>query len=258
MLTISKPNDKLKKALDAWSLDLSAGASCPGAVHCFAQAIRNEEGKIKILDVPERQDPEKWRKRNGITDENRFRCFAAVSERFPNVLDSRKRNLETLKGLKTVKQMADLIFNSIQSTVPKHRRKYFRLHASGDFFNEKYFLAWLEVVRRMPDTTFYAYTKVYPFVKKHDKDIPKNLRITLSVGGKWDKEVLEYAKSKKRTHNIAFVTFTPEEAAKKNLKIDSNDTLAATSSGDFALLLHGMQDKNTRASKALQNRKMAS
>ncbi len=43
---------------------------------------------------------------------------------------------------------------------PRYRRGgHVRVHDSGDFFSDEYLLAWLEIARRRPWLTFYAYTK---------------------------------------------------------------------------------------------------
>jgi hypothetical protein len=39
--------------------------------------------------------------------------------------------------------------------------KFFRIHDSGDWFSEKYYLAWCEVARRNPNVTFWAPTRVW-------------------------------------------------------------------------------------------------
>jgi hypothetical protein len=42
-----------------------------------------------------------------------------------------------------------------------HRRwcRVVRIHVAGDFYSAEYAAKWVEVVRRCPDTTFYAYTR---------------------------------------------------------------------------------------------------
>jgi hypothetical protein len=38
-----------------------------------------------------------------------------------------------------------------------------RIHVSGDFYSEAYFLAWIDVAKQRPDVKFYAYTKSLHF-----------------------------------------------------------------------------------------------
>lgn len=62
-----------------------------------------------------------------------------------------------------------------------------RIHDSGDFFSQNYLNAWKEIARANPSVIFYAYTK------SHHLDIadnlPNNLRIIQSLGGKYDRKV---------------------------------------------------------------------
>lgn len=41
------------------------------------------------------------------------------------------------------------------------RPKYFRVHASGDFYSQEYVNKWVQIAKDNPDITFYAYTKRY-------------------------------------------------------------------------------------------------
>lgn len=61
--------------------------------------------------------------------------------------------------------------------------KYFRLHASGDFMGRKnYFLAWMNIARRLPGCRFLAFTKDYELVTLAKKAgmIPENFQIVVS------------------------------------------------------------------------------
>jgi len=212
-------NAKLSKAIAMFSLP--AGHSCPGANECLCKSDRNTG---KLTDGPE----------------NRFRCFAATSEaRATNVRNARWRNMELLLAAKTVQGMADLINNSIPPFV-----NYVRLHDSGDFFNETYFKAWLNVAIANPAIVFYTYTKSLAFLVKYKGQLPANFRITASKGGKFDSLI--------EKHNLvtAEVVFSTEEARRKGLEIDHDDTLAIKSEKSFALLLHGCQPKGSLAGEA--------
>lgn len=246
MLRASKPNSKLKKKLNAYSFDLPAGHTCPGASLCFARSILDSNNKVKIIDAPEGVSVESWNKKNGITPENNIRCYAASGERMSPVRDLRYNNYNYL--IENKDRYVEIISEMIEKIKPE-KRKYFRLHSSGDFFSRSYYDAWLKVARKYPETIFYCYTKMAPFVLSTEKDIPDNMRVTLSIGGKWDKEIQEYEKAKNRKVKIARVVFTEEEAEKLNLEIDRTDELASTSNRDFAILIHGQQPKGTRAVK---------
>ena len=41
----------------------------------------------------------------------------------------------------------------------KERPKYYRVHASGEFYSQEYIDKWVTIAKAFPDVTFYAYTK---------------------------------------------------------------------------------------------------
>jgi len=41
----------------------------------------------------------------------------------------------------------------------KGKRKYVRIHASGDFYSEEYVKKWIDIALKCPDTLFLAFTK---------------------------------------------------------------------------------------------------
>jgi hypothetical protein len=212
-------NAKLSAAIATFALP--AGHSCPFANECLSKSDRFTG---RITDGPQA----------------RFRCFSATNEaRATTVRNARWRNWELLQNAKTVQGMADLIQNSLPFGITM-----VRLHVSGDFYNETYFKAWLNVALNNPAITFYAYTKCLGYMVKYKKAIPDNFRITASKGGKLDsligKHRLKYAE----------VVFSTEEARRKGLEIDHDDSLAIGSKKPFALLLHGGQPKGTVAGEA--------
>lgn len=223
-LSFTQGNSKLGSHISVFSLP--AGHSCPFAKDCMSKADKNNG---KIIDGKHCQ----------------FRCYAATAEaRFSSVRKSRWTNFELLKQAKTITKMATLIGESLPKNAP-----FVRIHASGDFFNETYFLAWLNVAKNYPMTIFYAYTKALPFVVKYKKYIPHNLRITASKGGTHDnlisKHHLKYAQ----------VVYSVNEAIQKGLEIDHDDSHAISANKSFALLLHGSQPGNSKAAAALSQLK---
>ena len=65
--------------------------------------------------------------------------------------------------------------------------KHVRIHDAGDFYNDEYLLAWLEIARQTPDVTFYCYTKeVSRFKRLVEPNCPVNFRYLYSMGGKED------------------------------------------------------------------------
>jgi hypothetical protein len=213
-------NAKLSANIHTFSIP--SGWTCPLAHHCLSKANRLTG---KITDGPHTQ----------------FRCFAASQEAlFPTVRRARWHNFDLLKSAGTVEKMAQLIQDSLPTNA-----SLIRCHVSGDFWNEQYFLAWLNVAWNNPQITIYGYTKMLPFLVKYKKHIPLNFRFTASKGGKADALISK--------HKLKFseVVFSPEEAMEKGLKIDHDDSLAIGYNASFSLLIHGTQAPNTPAAKAM-------
>lgn len=189
-----------------YEFNLPAGHSCPQARECL----------LKV-------DPETGRMING--PHQRFRCYAAVAERFPGVRAMRWNNFRQLLSAKTADKMAELILSAIPPPA-----KRIRIHGSGDFFSQTYFDAWLQVVRQRPDILFWAFTKSLEYWINRRQEIPDNLILQASWGGKQDHLIPEYKLKSAR------VFATAEEARASGLPIDIDDTYASTNQGDFALV----------------------
>jgi len=226
LLKIGTGNAKLDGIAN---FELPAGHSCPFADTCLSKANK-ETGKIT----------------DGKNIE--FRCFAASSEnRFPAVRALRWHNFDLLKKAKTVEAMKQLIFNSIISNKKADKIQKVRIHSSGDFYNQSYFDAWLEVAKMFPNKLFYAYTKALKFWVARLGEIPNNVVLTASFGGRND-ELIEQ-------HNLRYVKvlMSPLEAEKLGLELDHDDSHAFTNDNkSFALLVHGTQPAGSEASKAKQ------
>jgi len=222
-LKFNKGNAKLSKKISTFSIP--SGKTCPGANECKSMAIRLG-GKTFIKDGPA----------------CRFRCFSASQEVvYRNVYDSRQHNLEVIKSLiRSVPKLAKRISEDLPNNCDAHR-----IHVAGDFFSQNYFDAWVRAAKLNPSEFFYAYTKSLPFWVKRLGSIPSNLVLTASRGGKYDGLI--------KQHNLrsARVVFSADEAAKRGLKIDKDDSLAMTPGvQEFALLLHGTQPKGSESGQA--------
>jgi len=222
MLTFGKGNAKLNTTI--YTFALPAGYTCPGASDCLTWANKNT-GKIK----------------DG--KDQKFRCFSASQEAcFPSARKARWKNFEQLQeALKEgVAKTADLIEKSLPA-----KAQTVRIHVSGDFFSQDYFDAWLEVSKRNPTKKFYGYTKSLHFWEKRHQEIPENFRLTASYGSKWDEKIDE------NEFHSSVVISHPDEA--KGLAIDHDDSNAYKDGRpkQFALLLHGVQPKDTPAAKAI-------
>lgn len=224
VLTLGKSNEKLAN-MNIVYLSLPAGYTCPFAAGCKTYAHK-KGGKFKssgksILDAG-----------------GDMRCYAASTEaRYPNVRESRWSNYELLKA---TDDMAGLISRSIiYYNMHNPDIKIFRIHESGDFFSQEYFDAWIEVANRHPNILFYAYTVSLPYWQDRKDEIPKNLRLIASQGGLRD-DIID-----KEGFRKAVIVQDKGEAIKKNLNIDVADFLAVFGDEDFALLLHGIQSKES-------------
>jgi len=223
LLKFQQGNAKLGKNIFTFSLP--AGHACPFANECLSKA---DKLTGKLTDGPNTQ----------------FRCFAASAEAvYPNVRIARWHNFDLLKKL-TTNKAADLILNSL----PK-KANIVRIHVSGDFFNESYFLAWLQVAKLKPEVLFYAYTKSLIYWVNYIKDIPTNLVLNASEGGKLDAQISE--------HGLKFakVVYSPEQAEELGLLIDHTDEAAYKTKESFALLIHGQQPKGSKASQSIKDLK---
>ena len=215
----------LNKKIQIYSFSLPSGYSCPFAHDC---ATKSNKINGKITDG-------KYTK---------YRCFSATDEaRSTTARKSRWHNFDTLKKLNK-NEMVEVINASIP---PK--MELCRIHVGGDFFNQKYFDAWLEVCKLNPSIIFYAYTKSIPYWVNRINEIPENLELNASRGSRVD-DLIDTHKLK-----TAEVVFSLAEAKQKNLEIDHNEYHAIKSKNSFALLIHGTQPKNSSASEAIKNLK---
>lgn len=189
------------KAL-SWSIP--SGHTCIGADICLASADR-ETGRIT----------------NG--DNQRFRCYSAELERFPSVRARYWANYDAVRG-KSPEEVA-----AVLECLPA-KAHLVRIHTAGDFFSQAYFDGWLRFIRSRPRTHFYGFTKSLPLWVRRMNEIPGNLILQASYGGKWDHLIAE--------HNLksARVVWSTAEAEALGLQVDTNDRLAAYGSEPFALV----------------------
>lgn len=221
LLKFGRGNAKLDKKI--YTFSLPAGHSCPFAYECKASADR-ETGLIT----------------DGAFQE--FRCFSATAEAvYPSTRKARWHNYDLLLKAKTKEAM----YNLLMSSLPK-KATIVRVHVSGDFFNQAYFDAWMQVAATREDTMYYAYTKSVKYWMARKDSIPFNFELTASMGGAMDEVVV--------LNNLknAVVVFSEEEAAAMGKEIDHDDSHAYSKGDSFALLLHGVQKKDAKASAALR------
>ena len=222
LLKFGRGNAKLSEQIATFSIP--AGHSCPGALQCMARADRLTG---KITDGKHQE----------------FRCFSASGEAWNSQMrESRWHNFDLLKAAKTREAMRDLILASLPEA------QIVRIHVGGDFYSQAYFLAWCDVARLRPGVKFYAYTKSINTWKACASEVPGNLILTASEGGKFDNLINGFKR--------ATVVYSEEQAAALGLDIDHDDSHAYDGNESFALLLHGTQAKGTVAAKALSALKL--
>lgn len=236
----AKANAKLRKLYDVprlkrwlknnrkvYSFDLLSGHSCPFAQDCLAKVVVQPDGKKKLIDGPDTE----------------FRCFSASQEViFPGVYNHRSGHFDALRG-KTEMEMFSTLWNMLPDNAG-----IVRIHVAGDFFNQQYFDAWLNIARHKPDVLFYAYTKSLPYWVNRIAVIPDNFVLTASRGGRMDHMIEQYELRSVK------VVFSEAEAKKLKLEIDHDDSHAAiprSRNKDFALLIHGVQKAGSKAGKAM-------
>ena len=158
----------------------------------------------------------------------------------------RKHNYDTLKGLKSFTAMTERLCEDL----PK-KCGILRFHVGGDFYNDEYFLAAIHMAKAHPDRLFYAYTKSLKYWNQFadmlgDVD---NFVLTASRGGR-DDDMIDRDNLRE-----SVVVFSEDEAYNKGLEIDHDDSHAAVPEwrhNSFALLVHGVQPKGSKAAEALK------
>jgi hypothetical protein len=228
---------------EVYTFSLLSGWACPGAKECYSRAVvetdhLGENRTIHIEDGPDTQ----------------FRCFSATQEVvYGAVYNQRKHNFDTIKAaMRAVPtdERAVAVANLIQQSLPS-KATVIRIHVAGDFFLKEYMEAWLIVAKNNPGITFYAYTKSIHFWVELMSEIPNNMKLNASKGGKFD-HLIDAYKLK-----YAEVVYTEQEAIDKGLEIDHDDAHAFLQDNSFALLLHGVQPKGSDAAEALKLLKKA-
>ena len=146
-------------------------------------------------------------------------CYArSGTYNFSNVKKAHVRNLESI--INDPEGWRAELTNELKAK-RYQGGKSVRIHDSGDFFSEQYFLLWLDIAKENPHVFFYAYTKEVAMVKKHE--LPENFVIIFSMGGTQDHLV---DKEKDRHADVFPSIEALEEAGYSDQ--EASDLLAAT------------------------------
>ena len=238
VLGFSKNNAKLE-----WPyFSLPAGYTCPFATVCKNFPAR-WEGPIKGGKF---KKPSSWDKNVKAGPKAEMMCYAARAQgQYPGSNVQAFKNLDLIKKMKTKEKMADLIVKSMKYH-NLDNTDVLRIHEAGDFFNQEYFDAWVEVAERLPKTLFYVYTVSLPYYMSRKNSLPKNFKVIASMDKNNEDFILDNDLRYSRVVNSA------EEAKELGLPIDVDDSLALGTDDNFALIIHGGQPKGSEAAKALK------
>lgn len=81
-------------------------------------------------------------------------CYAiGEQKRYPNVLPARQSRYEASLQPDFVSRIKSEISNI------RNKPKYFRIHSSGEFYDQAYINKWISIANSFPDIVFYTYTK---------------------------------------------------------------------------------------------------
>jgi hypothetical protein len=218
---------------------LPSGFTCPGALHCLAQADRVSG---KITDGPQQQ----------------FRCHEASIEALrPNVRQARWRNFELIAHL-DAQPMAELLMAGLSAS-RSHKSTHVRWFTGGDCYSAALRDAIIACSQATPELIHYLYSKnLFLFLEDSPAptqvmELPGNLRLTASWGGKFD-----YLLEAGLFPRTARVVNTEQEAAALGLLIDTTDRLAwQDEPSHFCHLSHGTQPAGSAAGNAIRSRRKA-
>jgi hypothetical protein len=188
--------------------NLPTGTTCPFALECKVVVDRHS-GKFNI-------------------HRGQYKCYAASAERFPAVREHRWKNFE-------------LVLSATQPDLPSDCTAL-RIHAAGDFFNQNYFDMWIDIAKKNPHVEMWAYTKSIGYWVNRLQDIPTNLVLTASYGGRQDELI-----SKHNLKNV--IVFESAADVPATLPIDTNDDYARKPNVNFALLDNLKNNKKQKEKK---------
>ena len=239
-----KPNSKLRKLeetltkhfrrrIRVYSFGTLSGHTCHGAKDCLAWVqYRKETDDYKLEDGPDAP----------------FRCFAASAEAvYSAAYNHRLDNMEFVRNSKSATHLALALAEDLPENAD-----YVRIHDAGDIDSDKEFRAWLYLAEWYPDVVFYGYTKMLPLWVKYKNQLPENMVLTASRGGRFDSLI------SKHSLREAVVVFDESEASDLGLKLDQDDSSAARRdlrNQSFALLIHGQGAPGSRQAKIMSQKK---
>lgn len=158
------------------TFNLPAVSACPGAGNCrqFCYALQGRYIFSSVLEP---------RKENHNIINNIIRSSSNTTEVVDTIANLLIENIKETFGKRL----------NLQEKNGKKIRNIIRVHDSGDFFHQKYFLGWCKALETLKNdgknVEAYAYTKSLRIIRPVFDSKPSNLHIIFSVGGIWDNEI---------------------------------------------------------------------
>lgn len=116
------------------------------------------------------------------TDCKKF-CYAKRDERYTTVRASREKAFKVSLDSNFVNRMVYSIAVELKSRRYKNAFTLFRLHESGDFYNQEYFNKWIDIIYHFKDMiekiNFHAYTKCFVYILALDSEHAQKLTVLL-------------------------------------------------------------------------------
>lgn len=143
--------------------------------------VNNGEVRFMIWNIPAQKTCP------FATDYCKRFCYAKKAENvYPDCLPCRERNFQESLKDDFVENMIFTIEKKLKGRAYRGKLTLFRIHESGDFYNQAYVDKWMEIIRHfrnVKNLVFMAYTKSLPYFEKYDVKKYKNLAFVASV---WD------------------------------------------------------------------------
>lgn len=140
-------------------------------------------------------------------------CYARKAENlYRDCLPSRQTNFEATRNPDFVRNMIYTIEKKLTGKACAGKLTVFRIHESGDFYNKRYALAWLEIARHFEtigaNIVFMAYTKSLAYFE--GIEIPSNFVLRASV---WDDTSAAILETIERNNYPIYTAFEADEMA---------------------------------------------
>lgn len=186
---------------------------------------RNSKVKAKIFNLP------RYKTCPGRTEICEIICYAQVAEyMYEDTKEARARNLRASKEAGFVDAMVDII--------NRLRDKNFRIHESGDFYNQAYLDKWTEIISRCPDKNFFAYTRSHMLDFSRMLDLPNiNLRYSVDRSTEVIMQGVPLALADSKPKKGFFTCPGSAKAGAKKCMVDCSECV--TSKKDIYFHLHG-------------------